>query len=139
MSEYLFEREWQKRSERVVFRVDQEHRSFVYFYGKGSMEGTRMFLRFADEAIVELGDAYRTFSLVNLTQLDSAPLRAQFSLGKWLFSNKRYITKIAVFGGRPFEMKLARAVMKIARMREVDFFKTEASARAFLGFPSDVN
>ena len=134
---YLFEREWERGSARVVFRVDDVHRSFCYFSGKGTMDGARAFLRFVNEAIEEFGDEYLTTSLVDLSQLHGAPIRSQFLLGKWLFKNKRYIAKIAVFGGKPYEMAIARAVMKIARMKQVDFFKRGPDARAFLGFPAD--
>jgi len=137
-TKYLFERDWTRGTSQVKFRVDETHRSFCYFIGKGTMDGARAFLRFADEAIVEFGDEYLTTSLVDLSQLHSAPLRSQFLLGKWLFKNKRYIAKIAVFGGKPYEMAIARAVMKIARMKQVGFFKRGEEARAFLGFPADV-
>jgi len=137
-SEYLFEREWTRGASIVRFRVDESYRSFCYFIGKGTMDGARAFLRFADEAIVHFGDDYRTQSLVDLSELHGAPLRSQFLLGKWLFKNKRYIQKIAVFGGKPYEMTIAKAVMKIARMKQVDFFKRGDEARRFLNFPADV-
>ena len=137
-SEYIFKREWVRGTARVLFLVDSEFRSFLHFEGKGSMDGTRAFVRFADEAIAEFGENYRSQSLVDLTKLDSAPLRAQFVLGKWLLKNKRYLTQIAVFGGKPFEMAIARAVMKIARMKSVGFFNHGHQARQFLNFSNEV-
>ena len=137
-SEYIFKRKWERGTARVLFHVDSEYRSFLHFEGKGSMEGTRAFVGFANEAIAEFGENYRSQSLVDLTKLHSAPLRAQFVLGKWLLKNKRYLTQIAVFGGKPFEMAIARAVMKIARMKSVGFFNRGPEARRFLNFSDEV-
>lgn len=132
--EILFERQWRATGISIRFHVDKDMRSFAVFEGKGSMESARQFLKMCDDAIVHFGAAYETRSLIDLRSLRGAPLRSQFLLGKWLLKNKRYIAKIAVFGGNKWEMTLARAVMKIARMKHVGFFNDESAARSFLGF-----
>ena len=70
--------------------------------------------------------------LVDLRELHGVPIRSQFMLGKWLFGNKQRFARIAVFGGRAWEMRLARAIMTIAGMDRVGFFNTEAEATGWL-------
>jgi hypothetical protein len=132
--EILFERQWSDAQISIRFHVDEDMRSFAVFEGKGSMDSARQFVKMCDDAIVHFGAGYETRSLVDLRSLKGAPLRSQFLLGKWLLKNKRYVAKIAVFGGNKFEMTLARAIMKIARMKHVGFFNVESDARSFLGF-----
>ncbi len=128
----LFERQWAKGGAEVDFHVDEHMFSLVIFSGKGSMDGAREFLKMADEAIEFFGPEYKTKITADLRKLNGAPIRSQFLLGKWLLKNKRYVERIAVFGGRRIEMTIARAVMKIGRMHHVGFFNDEASAKKFI-------
>ena len=96
------------------------------------MDGAREFLKMADEAIAFFGPEYKTKITADLRSLRGAPLRSQVLLGKWLLKNKRYVERIAVFGGKRVEMAIAKAVMKIARMTHVGFFNDELSARTFI-------
>ena len=70
--------------------------------------------------------------------MHSTPLRAQFVVGKWLFTRKKQLAQVAVFGGKPIEMKIARAVMTIARMKNAAFYDTREQAMAWLGWPEAV-
>ena len=128
----LFERHWAKGGAEVDFHVDEEMYSLVVFGGKGSIDGAKEFLKMADEAIAFFGPEYQTRITADLRKLNGAPIRSQFLLGKWLLKNKRYVERIAVFGGRRIEMTIARAVMKIGRMHHVGFFNDEASALRFI-------
>ena len=128
----LFERHWAKGGAEVDFHVDEEMYSLVVFGGKGSIDGAKEFLKMADEAIAFLGPEYQTRITADLRKLNGAPIRSQFLLGKWLLKNKRYVERIAVFGGRRIEMTIARAVMKIGRMHHVGFFNDAASALRFI-------
>ena len=128
----LFERQWAAGGAQVDFHVDENMFSLVVFSGKGSMDGAREFLKMADEAIEFFGPNYQTKLTADLRKLNGAPLRSQFLLGKWLLKNKRYVARIAVFGGRRVEMTIARAVMKIGRMHHVGFFNDEAAAQRFI-------
>jgi hypothetical protein len=128
----LFERHWAQGGARVDFHVDEQMYSLVVFSGKGSMDGAREFLKMADEAIGFFGPEYKTKITADLRSLRGAPLRSQVLLGKWLLKNKRYVERIAVFGGKRVEMAIAKAVMKIARMTHVGFFNDELSARTFI-------
>ena len=130
--EIKFERHWAKGGAQVDFHVDENMFSLVVFSGKGSMDGAREFLNMADEAIAFFGPEYKTKITADLRKLNGAPIRSQFLLGKWLLKNKRYVERIAVFGGRRIEMTIARAVMKIGRMHHVGFFNDEHSARKFI-------
>ena len=128
----LFERHWARGGAQVDFHVDENMFSLVIFSGKGSMDGAREFLKMADEAIEFFGPDYQTKITADLRKLNGATIRSQFLLGKWLLKNKRYVSRIAVFGGRKIEMTIARAVMKIGRMHHVGFFNDEASAMRFI-------
>ncbi len=131
-SKILFEKKWAQGGAAVDFHVDENMFSLVVFSGKGSMDGAREFLKMADEAIAFFGPEYKTKITADLRKLNGAPIRSQFLLGKWLLKNKRYVERIAVFGGRRIEMTIARAVMKIGRMHHVGFFNDEASAHKFI-------
>ena len=98
------------------------------------MAGVRAFVRMLDAAIAQIGRENKTRTLVDLRALHSSPIRAQVVLGKWLFKNREVVDRLAVFGGRPWEMKLARGIMALARVREVGFFDDEGPARASLGW-----
>ena len=64
--------------------------------------------------------------------IEGVPLRAQFLLGKWLLNNKQHFLRIAVFGGKPWEMNMGRAVAKIARFQNIGFFADEPASLAYL-------
>lgn len=134
---FLFERDWTNPNTGGTLRctIDPDFKVRLVATGKGTMEGAHAFVRILNEAIEELGRDYRVEAKVDLRQLYSSPVRAQFVLGKWLFANKALIDNVAIFGGKPWEMRLARVVMKIARMKRVGFFDTEAQAIAYLGWP----
>lgn len=122
------------RGHTITVQTDAEHRTFARLKGKGTIEGTRAFIRMLDDNVRQMGHLGQTRALVSLAGLYSSPVRAQLMLGKWLFANKRVVASLAIYGGAAWEMKLARAVMKIARMKQVGFFDTEALARRYLGF-----
>ncbi len=133
---FLFEREWADgKGGTITYSIDPEYKARVVMTGKGSMDGTHAFVKMLDEAIDELGRDKLVESKIDLRRLSHSPMRAQFVLGKWLFGNKKLIKNLAIFGGKAWEMKLARLIMKIARMPRVGFFDTEAQAVAFLGWP----
>ncbi len=135
---WLAERTWAEPGQRIDITVDDAHRAVVVFDGKGSMPGARALIELIDAIRDELGHEIRISALVDMRRLDGAPLRAQFLIGKWLLTRKKQIAKVAVFGGKPFEMGVARAVMKIAGMGQQAFFGNHASeALAFLGWPSE--
>ena len=135
---WLAERRWTDGIQTITLTVDAAYRTVVVFDGKGTMPGTRALMELVDSIRDELGHDKRITSLVDMRKLDGAPLRAQFILGKWLLSRKKDTEKIAVFGGTPFDMGLARAVMTIAGMgKKASFGQTREEAIAFLGWPSE--
>ncbi|PIE16344.1 MAG: hypothetical protein CSA66_07425 [Proteobacteria bacterium] len=127
-------REWREPEQLIRVSADAEDRGAVYFSGAGSMAGARALTELLDELRALIGTDKRFVAIVDLRDLAGAPLRAQFHIGKWLFARKRQIERVAVFGGRPFEMRIARAVMKIARMREASFFDSLDDALRWLGW-----
>ena len=113
--------------------VDHRHRATTRFHGRGTMDGARAFVAALDDAVRAVGSSgHAFFGLVDLSDLEGTPLRAQLSIGKWLFGHKKHFARIAVFGGKAWEMNLAKAIMKIAGMDRVAFFATEATATAWL-------
>jgi hypothetical protein len=132
------EREWKEPGQTIHITTDDQFRTVVVFDGRGSMHGTKALMDLVESLRDELGHHIRISVLVDLRRLEGAPLRAQFVLGKWLIARKRDIEKIAVFGGKPFEMGLARAAMTIAGMASMAHFGNRlAEARAFLQWPEE--
>ena len=132
----IFSREYDHGGARITLSFDDAYRGLAVFSGSGTMDGVRAFVRMLDAAIKELGRENKTRTLVDLRSLHSSPIRAQVVLGKWLFMNRDVVDRLAVFGGRAWEMKLARGIMKLARIREVGFYDEQGPARASLGWPA---
>jgi hypothetical protein len=103
--------------------------------GKGTMSGVEELLACLEESEKLLAPEDRILALVDLSHLDGAPLRAQLRLGKWLLQRRERARRVAIFGGKPIEIAVARTVMKIARMKQVGFYSHEHEARDFLGIP----
>jgi hypothetical protein len=92
-----------------------------------------------ERLIEDLDDLDRAFpaapgmdTAIDLTGAEHAPLRVQLMLGKWLFKKRHRVNKMAVYGGPPLPMKIARAVCTIARMEQVGFFERHDDALHFL-------
>jgi len=137
-SPWRAERHWHEPGQRIDVTVDHDKRTVVVFDGKGSMPGAKALVDLVESIRAELGQEIVISALVDMRKLDGAPLRAQFLIGKWLLSRKRQIDRVAVFGGKPFEMGIARAVMTIAGMGQKAFFGNHRhEAMAFLGWPEE--
>jgi hypothetical protein len=112
--------------------VDSGHAARVAFWGKGSMEGARAFVDALDAMKRTRAGQPQMDAAVDLAKLSGSPIRSQLLIGKWLLTNASLFSRIAVFEGKPLEMNLARAIMKIARMDRVGFFHSRAEAESFL-------
>jgi len=135
---WLTQRTWTEPTQRIDITVDAEHRVAVVFTGKGSMPGTKALIDMVESIRAEVGLDVVISALVDMRKLDGAPLRAQIVLGRWVLSRKKDISKVAIFGGKPFEMGLARAVMTIAGMgRKASFGNHLDEAVRFLGWPAE--
>ncbi|MFO0751313.1 MAG: STAS/SEC14 domain-containing protein [Myxococcota bacterium] len=132
------ERHWHEPGQDIDITVDHDHRVVVVFRGRGSLDGARALIELVDSVRDELGHTTVISTLVDMRLLDGAPLRAQFIIGKWLLARRKQVDRVAVFGGKPFEMGLARAVMTIAGMgAKASFGNHLADAMRFLGWPSE--
>lgn len=112
------------------------HRSMllhIVLAGKGTNQGVERLLGHLEEMEQDLAPDEKVRALIDLTTLEGAPLRAQLRLGKWLFVRRERAERIAIFGGKPMEIAVARAVMKIAHMKHVGFYAHDHEARTFLG------
>lgn len=135
---WLTERTWNEPGQRIDITVDAEYRVAVVFTGKGSMPGAKALIDLVESIRDELGRDKMISALVDMRGLDGAPLRAQMTLGRWLMSSKKQIDKVAIFGGKPFEMGVARAIMTIAGMGQKASFGNHLSdALRFLGWPTE--
>lgn len=136
--EWLAKRHWKEQDQVIDITVDASHRTVVVFDGKGSMAGAKALIDLVESIRDELGHHILITALVDMRKLDGAPLRAQFTLGKWLLMRKKQMDKIAIFGGKPFEMGIARAVMTIAGMgAKASFGNHLDEALRFLGWPRE--
>lgn len=135
---WLAKRHWHEPGQVIDITVDASHRTVVVFDGKGSMGGAKALIDLVESIRDELGHHILITALVDMRKLDGAPLRAQFTLGKWLLMRKKQMDKIAIFGGKPFEMGIARAVMTIAGMgSKANFGNHLDEALRFLGWPRE--
>ena len=135
---WLAQRHWHEPSQVIDITVDAAHRTVVVFDGKGSMAGAKALVDLIESIRDELGPHSLISALVDMRKLDGAPLRAQFTIGKWLLTRKKQMDKVAVFGGKPFEMGIARAVMTIAGMgAKAHFGNHLTDALRFLGWPPE--
>ncbi|MCB9728731.1 MAG: hypothetical protein H6744_17495 [Deltaproteobacteria bacterium] len=132
--ELLFHRVYDDGDVRIEVGIDTAYNSIATLAGRGTVKGAKALTRMLDDASEQLGRHNRTRSLVSLEALHDSPIRSQLVLGKWLFQNRQLVDAIAVYGGKPWEMKLARAVMQIAQLQNAGFFQTRPEAEAFLGW-----
>ncbi len=112
--------------------LDADQILFVTITGKGTMPGTRALLDMFDAiaALREPGERVDTF--MDLSDLRKTPLRAQALMAKWLIKNRDLVKRVTLVGARPWERKIAQAVLKLARFDRAAFFKTRAEAERWL-------
>lgn len=136
--ETILDRTWREPLQSIRLTLDGQNRGVVVIEGKGSIAGAHALIKLIDDARDELGHHIVISSLVDLRRLEGAPLRAQFVLGKWLLARRKQIHKVAIFGGKPFEMGLARAIMTIAGMGSKAWFGNQLNdALSFLEWPRE--
>jgi hypothetical protein len=129
----LFQRVYDDGEIRIQVGIDAAYNTTAILSGRGTVKGAKALTDILDEAADKLGRHNRTSSLVSLERLYDSPIRGQLILGKWLYQNRQLVKIISVYGGKPWEMKMARAVMQIAQINNAGFFQTEAEAKRFLG------
>jgi len=112
--------------------LDAQRILFTKVQGKGSVKGTRAVIAMWDEAEELRQGGEQVDGFLDLEGLTKTPLRAQAILAKWLILHLSQIGRVAIFGARPWERKIARAVMKIARFNRADFFVTREEAGRWL-------
>ena len=100
--------------------------------GKGTVPGTRALLAMYDEVAALREADEQVDGLMDLTGLSKTPLRAQAIMAKWLILHRHEIKRVALFGARPWERKIAQAVLKVARFDRAAFFKTRDEAARWL-------
>ena len=112
--------------------VDSDHMLLVEIHGKGSMPGTRALLAMFDEiASMREGDEILDV-LMDLSGLTKTPLRAQAVMAKWLLANRSLVGRVGICGAKPWERRMAKAVLKLARFDRAALFKTRGEAARWL-------
>src|SRR5690606_27655440 len=101
-------------------------------WGHGSVAHVERLVSDLDDLDREVAGAPPMDALIDLTGAEHAPLRVQLILGKWLFKKRHRVHRMAVYGGPPLPMKIARAVCTIARMEQVGFFEGRSDALGFV-------
>lgn len=133
----LYDRTWENPHGNGGFRmtVCDANRGVIRSFGKGTMDGARAIVAHFNEALGLLGGDTKFTGLVDLRQLSGSPLRAQFVLGKWLVTHKALFERVGIYGGKPLEARMARAIIRMARMKQhVLVTPHEADALDFLGW-----
>lgn len=129
----IFHESWSDARVRFTVDMDAAFQITVRFEGRGSMDGTHAFIALVDRCLAMEGARGRVRGLVDLSQLDGAPLRSQLVLGRWLLGCRDAFDRLAIAGGGRFERGLAKAVTSMARMENVGFFDTASEASGWLG------
>ena len=112
--------------------LDADRVLHATIHGKGTVKGTRAIVAMFEEvAALRQGDE-QVDGFMDLRGLSKTPLRAQAILAKWLITRRGAIHRVALFGARPWERKVAQAVLKLARFDRAAFFKTHDEAVAWL-------
>ena len=100
--------------------------------GTGTVHGTRALVAMYDEISSKREGDEVVDSVMDLRGLSKTPLRAQAIMGKWLLKHRHEIDRVAMVGAKPWERKVAQAVLKVARFERAAFFETLAQASAWL-------
>jgi len=128
----IYEREQQTGNSRMELRLTEDWRMDLKISGEGSVEGTHRLLEALEEALDAYPEAPPLDSAVDLSELRKSPLRAQFIMGKWLMGRRGRVGRLAVYEGQPLEMKLARAITRLARLDKVGFYEHRDDAMRWL-------
>ena len=128
----LFHRALESETSGYDLRLSEGWHVTLTMWGRGSVDHVERLLEHLDELDRDYADAPALAAAIDLSGAIHAPLRVQLMLGKWLFKKRHRVQKMAVFGGPPLPMKIARAVCSIARMEQVGFFEGREGALAFL-------
>ena len=112
--------------------LDADNILHMTIYGRGTVHGTQALVRMLEEVVALREPGERVDAFINLTDLSKTPLRSQLILGKWFVTRRHLVDRVAIFGAKPWETKLAKAVMKIARFERAAFFTTSGQASGWL-------
>jgi hypothetical protein len=129
----LFETEYVRSESGAGFSMclHDDRRLESEFFGIGHMDITYAFIE-ALEKVLKVAGPEPLSGIVILHRLEKAPLRSQFVLGKWLLNHKQHIARLALCGAKPWEAKIAKFIMKMARMKDFCFFDDTESGLAWL-------
>lgn len=133
----LYEKSYDEPTNGVQVRlseVDEQYQVQIRFYGKGTMTGARAFLTMLDEMVALSPTGARADTVLDTRELDSAPLRSQLILTKWMIQNRHFVDRIAMLGAKPMVRRLASAVLRAARFDSLRFARTPEEAAAWTGF-----
>lgn len=108
-------------------------RTMVRISGIGTVDGAHVLVEMLDD-IMALDPSRTGASIMDVSGVTKTPVRVQFVLGKWLLKNRKRVERVALVGAKPWEQKLAKAVMRIARFDHVAILETIPEALAFLGW-----
>ncbi len=128
----IFHREAEVNGGKTVVKLHEGWECTVLLEGTGSVEGARVLCECLEAMLDAFPDSPPGRVAVDLAGMRKTPLRAQFIIGRWLLAHRERVERVAVFEGQPIEMKIARAVMAIARMKDVGFFDRRADGLAFV-------
>ena len=112
--------------------LDADRVLFTTVDGKGTVVGTRALVAMYDEVSAMRVDGETVDAFMDLRAFSKTPLRAQAIMGKWLIKHRHQIDRIALVGAKPWERKIAQAVLKFARFDRAAFFETPEEAGTWL-------
>jgi hypothetical protein len=131
-TDVLFREQNESDGTAYLVEVRSDYRALLRLRGAGTMERVHSLLEALDRGDQTIGDCPPMLGAVDIAGVQTAPLRAQFILGRWLLTRRKKFERIAVFEGKPFAMMLGKAAMRIARFKQVGFFKRREDAFAWL-------
>lgn len=132
--ETLLQREHDDGSAYFRVEMDGHHRLRAHFRGDGTMDSAQAAVEAMKAAFEQVGETGTLAALMDLSEMHSTKMRAQFLITKALMPYRKRLHKVAVVGAKPMAKKLVSAVTRMARVQSVRFCDARAEALEWLGW-----
>ena len=130
----LYENSYQDEKIAIEASMNSLYQMNFHFSGRGSSNGVVAFIDILTKMHEHIPNEENADALLNCLEYGRTPLLSQLQIGKWLLRNKKKTGRISIVGAKALEVKIAKAIMRIARIDRIAFFKNTADAYAWLGW-----
>jgi len=128
----LHKEEFQNDTFCMYGTMDHEYQITIQFRGSGSPKSTHALLNLLTKMYAKIPKGRQAFALLDCSAYTTTPLRAQFSIGKWVLQNRSKTGYVAVVGAQKREKQIGEAIFKIAQIDRIKFFQEHTKAQLWL-------